>query len=176
MPKKLQQKLSLLHSILFGLLMAGTTVPKQWFFNSAKVWQQWHCWKSFFFGGNVVLRLMSASTSVPKRSYSTMTTFDNFWALLNLIFFTAAIVFFGAVDGVLQCRYKGCSLVPIFDDYWHCWKWFSFLAAMLYFGTVEVQQRRKEFYSTMPTFDNFAALLNNFLFFSALLMASNSAN
>ena len=85
-----------------------------------------------------------AKTTVPNQNLFISASF--WWLLAQL----KVVLIFGG-NGVLrrcwwlvlQCRYKGCSLVPIFDDYWHCWKFFYFLGAMLYFGTVEYNSAEK---------------------------------
>ena len=85
-----------------------------------------HCSIFFYFpASRLYLALVVVGTTVPKQR---LFISANFWGLMAQL---KVVLFFGG-NGVLrrcwwlllQCRYKGCSLVPIFDDYWHCWKCF----------------------------------------------------
>ena len=121
-----------------ALLMASTSVPKTCYSTMPIFDDFWALLKFFFPASRLHLALVVVGTTVPKQR---LFISANFWWLLAQL---KIVLFFGD-NGVLrrcwwlllQCRYKGCSLVPIFDDYWHCWKFFYFLAAMLNFGTVE---------------------------------------
>ena len=115
--------------------------------------------------------LFGTVLKVPKKCYSAMPIFDDFGALLNIIF-SVNFLLRHCWWLVLQCRSKGCSLVPIFDDNRLCWKFIFFGGNVVLrhcWGLVNQRrwglehQCRKECYSTMPTFDNFSALQIIFL-------------
>ena len=190
--------------LYLALVVVGTTVPNQNLFISASFW--WLLAQLevvLIFGGNGVLRrcwwlvlqcrykgyslvpIFDESGTVEivffrhcctsaqqcevqrcrKECYSTMTTFDNFWE--STLFFLRRQWFFSAL--LMASTTVPIQRLFISANFW----WLLALLKMVFFfgGNVVlrhcwglVQQRRKEFYSTMPTFDNFAALLNNFLF------------
>ena len=122
-----------------ALLMASTSVPKKCYSTMPTFDDFWALLNFFYFpASRLYMALVVVGTTVPNQK---LFISANFWWLLAQL---EVVLFFGG-NGVLrrcwwlvlQCRYKGCSLVPIFDDYWHWWKFFYFLAALLYFGTVE---------------------------------------
>ena len=190
-----------------ALLMASNTVPIQRLFISANFWWFLALLKVLlFFGGNVVFRHCWALVQQRrKESCSKRPTFDDFkhclfFFVFRMQFCASAqlrgtivpkksvqqcqfLMLFGTVELflfsggnvilrrfwwlVLQCRNKGCSLVPIFDDYWHSWKFFFLFGGnfVLQHFWALLHRCRKECYSTMTTFDSFWALLNIIFFY-----------
>ena len=83
-----------------ALLIAGTTVPKQRFFISVKVWWLVALLKIVFFRrqccNSALLRVLHQCR---KECYSTMPIFNNFSACWSFYYLQAAMLYFGAVDG-----------------------------------------------------------------------------
>ena len=115
-----------------------------------------------------------ASTTVPKKCYSTMPIFDDFWALLNFFYFPASRLHLALVVVATTVPKQRLFISANF------WLLLALLKILLFFGGnvvlrhcwALVQQRRKECCSKMPTFDDFKHCLTFFCFSEAVLCFS----
>ena len=121
-----------------ALLRVSLTAPKRMLFNSDNFW-----WFPALFNNLLFFRDGIVFQHCWGVQYWQQNLFNsaNFWcfsALLSFLSFSGGNVVLRRFWWlVLQCRYNGCSLVPIFDDYWHSWRLFYFVAARVYFGAVD---------------------------------------
>ena len=115
--------------------------------------------------------LLMVSTSVPKKCYLTMPTFDDFWALLIFFYFPASRLYLALVVIGTTVPKQRLFISATF------WWLLAQLKVVLFFGGNVVlrhcwglvQQHRKECCSTVPTFDDFRHCWSFYYFQAAML-------